>query len=180
MICEKEVGSSEAPPTKRSVNVFQAAVGGSVVGLDRSAVEYASGGGVIRTFMTCAIWARMILWASSRDLGRSGPARAGLPDGFVGDDERGKGCRVNAFQGDSDLKIEDVGGEVGFALVEVLADADDGDDAVGEGRLQLEVDGGVGLVEVLAALGVSDENVSDSEWPVIRRWARSRRCKRLR
>ena len=71
--------------------------------------------------------------------------------------------RVDAFEGDGDLEIEDVCGEVGFALFEVLADADDGREAVGEGGLELEVDGGVGLVEVLAALGVADEDVGGAD-----------------
>ena len=70
---------------------------------------------------------------------------------------------VDAFERDGGLELEDVGGEVGLALVEVLADADDGDEFVGECGLELEVDGGVGLVEVLAALGVADENVRGAD-----------------
>ena len=45
----------------------------------------------------------------------------------------------------------------------MLADADDGDELVGEGGLELEVDGLVGLVEVLAALAVADEDVRGSD-----------------
>ena len=51
----------------------------------------------------------------------------------------------------------------GFALGELLADADDGDEAVGERGLELEVDALVGLVEVLAAFAVADEDVGDAE-----------------
>ena len=52
---------------------------------------------------------------------------------------------------------------VGFALFEFFADADDGDERVGEGGFELEVDGVVGLVEVLAALGVADEDVGGAD-----------------
>ena len=70
---------------------------------------------------------------------------------------------LDAFEGDRDLELEDLVGEVGLALFEVLADADDGDEAMGERGLELEVDGGVGLVEVLAALGVADEDVGGAD-----------------
>ena len=70
---------------------------------------------------------------------------------------------VDAFEGDGDLEFEHVAGEAGFALFEFFADADDGGEGVGEGGLELEVDGGVGLGEVLAALGVADEDVGGSD-----------------
>ena len=96
-------------------------------------------------------------------LGSGGEAGADGPDGLIGDDERG-GCGwVDAFERDGELKLEDVVGEALFTLLAVLADADDGDDSVGERGLELEVDGGIGLVEVLAALGVADEYVGGSD-----------------
>ena len=70
---------------------------------------------------------------------------------------------VDAFEGDGGLEGKDVGGEVLLALGEVLADTDDGDELVGEGGLELEVDGGVGLVKVLAAIAVADEDVGAAE-----------------
>ena len=62
---------------------------------------------------------------------------------------------VDAFEGDGDLELEDLFGQVGLALGEVLADADDGDEAVGEGGLELEVDG----------VSVSLKYWRRSEWP---------------
>ena len=50
-----------------------------------------------------------------------------------------------------------------LTLGEVLADADDGNEMVGEGRLELEVDGLVGLVEVLAAFAMTDQDVGGSD-----------------
>ena len=97
------------------------------------------------------------------DLGGGGAAGADGPDGLVGEDDGSGDGGVDAFEGDGGLEFEDVGGEVGFALFEFFADADDGDERVGEGGFELEVDGGVGLVEVLAALGVADEDVGGSD-----------------
>ncbi len=59
---------------------------------------------------------------------------------------------VDAFERDGGLALEDFCGLVGLALGELLADADDGDEAMRERGLELEVDALVGLVEVLAAL----------------------------
>ncbi len=68
------------------------------------------------------------------DLGCGGAAGADGPDGLVGDDERSERGGIDAFEGDGDLEIENVGGEVLFALVEVLTHADDGDEASARGR----------------------------------------------
>ncbi len=97
------------------------------------------------------------------DLGGGGAAGADGPDGLVGEDDGGGHSGVDAFERDGGLEFEDVAGEAGLALFEFFADADDGDERVGEGGLELEVDGGVGLVEVLAALGVADEDVGGAD-----------------
>src|ERR1035441_8898243 len=81
----------------------------------------------------------------------------------VGDDQRMRGGGVDAAERDGSLALEDLGGLVGFALGEQLADADDGNQAMREGGLELEVDALVGLVEVLAAFAVADQDVGDAE-----------------
>ena len=99
------------------------------------------------------------------DLRRGGAAGADGPDGLVGEDDFA-GLRVfDAFKRDRGLQLQDLRGKVGLALFQMLADADDGDEAVGEGGLELEVDGGVGLGEVLAALG-ANSGISSTTWPV--------------
>ena len=145
-----------------SIDVFKAAEARGVVGLDGASVEDASGGGECGSERLCDLGADDLVGVFG-GLGGGGVAGADGPDGLVGEDEIGGGVRVDAFEGDRDLKFEDLGGEVGFALDELLADADDGGEAVGEGGLELEVDGGVGLVEVLAAFAVADQDVGDAD-----------------
>ena len=110
-----------------------------VVGLYRAAVEDACAGGDVGASDLGDLGSDDLVGLFG-DLWRGGATGADGPDGLVGDDQRGKRSRVDAFERDGDLELEDVGGQVGFALVEVLADADDGDEAVREGGLQLEVD----------------------------------------
>ena len=97
------------------------------------------------------------------DLGSRGASRADSPDGLVRDDQRVRCCGVDAAERDGGLALEDLGGLVGFTLGELLADANDGDEAVSERGLELEVDALVGLVEVLAALTVADQDVGDAD-----------------
>ena len=59
------------------------------------------------------------------------------------------------------LRLEHVLPLVGFALGQRLADADDGAQLGGERGLGLAVDRGVVLVEILAALGMADDDVAD-------------------
>jgi len=92
----------------------------------------------------------------------SGAAGADGPYGLIGDDQRSECLRVDTFEGNRDLKVEDIGGEVLLALVQMLAHADDRHQGMSKSRLQLEIDGGVGLVEVLAALRVPDQHVRRS------------------
>jgi hypothetical protein len=92
--------------------------------------------------------------------GRGGFAGADGPDGLVGDDDASeRQLRRDAGEGAGELGEQHGGGLAGFALGEDFADADDGDDAVLERGVELLVDDFVGLVEVLAALGVADEGV---------------------
>ncbi len=58
------------------------------------------------------------------------------------------------------MAANDIGGLSGLVLCQVLADAQDRDQPVGEGGLDLEVKGGVGLVRSTAGspLGVADDH----------------------
>ena len=67
------------------------------------------------------------------------------------------------MKGAETLAAQDVVGESGFAFFEDFSDADDGDESGFEGGLELEVDGVIGLAEVLAAFGVSDDDVGDAD-----------------
>ena len=66
------------------------------------------------------------------------------------------------MEGAQTLAAQDVVGQSGFALFEYFADADDRRESGFERRLQLQVHGVVGFAEVLAALGVSDDDVRDA------------------
>ena len=57
------------------------------------------------------------------------------------------------------LAAENVFGQAGLALLQNFADADDGNQAGVERGQQLAIDRVVGLAEVLAALGVADDDV---------------------
>src|SRR5260370_31701095 len=145
-----------------SVDVVQAAEGFGVVGLDGAAVEDADGGGEGGGEGFGDLGADDLVGLVG-DFRGGGAAGADGPYGLVGEDDgRGVGG-VDAFEGDGGLEFEDVGGEAGFALFEFFADADDGDERVGESGFELEVDGGVGLVEVLAALGGAEGDVGGAE-----------------
>ena len=61
------------------------------------------------------------------------------------------------------LPAQDVFGEVGLALFQNFAHADDGCESGFERGLQFEVYGIVGLAEILAALGVSDDYVGAAD-----------------
>src|ERR1035441_1378745 len=71
-------------------------------------------------------------------------------DGFFGRD---------FVEGAEALAAQHVVGEVGFAFFEDFSYADNGDESGFDGGLELEVDGVVGLAEVLASFRVSDDDV---------------------
>ena len=60
------------------------------------------------------------------------------------------------------LAAQHVFGQPGLALLQHLADADDGRETVLQRGFELAVDGVIGLVEVLAPLGVPDDDVGDA------------------
>ena len=61
------------------------------------------------------------------------------------------------------LAAQNIFGEAGFALFQNFADADDGSQAGFQRGLELQVDGVVGFAEILAALGVADDDVSAAD-----------------
>jgi hypothetical protein len=65
--------------------------------------------------------------------------------------------------GAGDLPAEDGFGEAGLALVLGFADADHGDQVVGERGFELPVDHVVGLVGVDAAFGVAQQDVGAAD-----------------
>ncbi len=153
-----EAGSSD----EGSVDVFEVAEAGGVVGFDGASVEDAYGGSQLGCERRGDLGADDAVSVGG-DLRRGGAAGADGPDGLVGEDDRIGQSVLDAFEGDGCLELEDFGGEVGLALFEMFSDADDGDESMSEGCFELEIDGGVGLVEVLAAFGVADEDVGGSD-----------------
>ena len=61
------------------------------------------------------------------------------------------------------MAAQNVIGEIGFAFFEDFSDANDGYESGFESGFQLKVDGVVGLAEILAAFGVSDDDVGDAD-----------------
>ena len=145
-----------------AVDVFEAAESSGVVGFDGASVEDADFGGELGCEGLCDLGADDAVCVVG-DLGGGGAACADGPDGLVGEDDGGGFGVVDAFEGHGGLKFEHAAGFVGLALFELLADADDGDEGVFECGFELEIDGGVGFVEVLAALGVADNNVGGAD-----------------
>ena len=96
-------------------------------------------------------------------IGGSGLAGADGPDGLVGDDDVLQFVSGHAVQRDLDLHTDQLLGHALLALVEALADADDGLQAAGQSSLGALVDGLVGLGKVLAALAVADNDVLNAE-----------------
>ncbi len=68
----------------------------------------------------------------------------------------------HAGQGALDLVGDQLHGHAQLTLLQALADADDGVQAGLQGGVDLLVDGEVGLVIVLTALGVADDDVLDA------------------
>ena len=94
-----------------------------------------------------------------RLVGSRRAAGADRPDGLISDDElRAVGGR-NVLEADVHLADDDFLELAGVALLERLADADDGGEACGDRGPGTQVDGLVGLAEVLAALAVADDDV---------------------
>src|ERR1700722_6408392 len=69
--------------------------------------------------------------------------------------EVGGGQRIDSAL---ELAFEDGMGMVGFPFRQAFANADDGDQAGGEGGLQAVIDRGVRFAKVLAAFGVTDND----------------------
>ena len=91
--------------------------------------------------------------------GGGGLAGADGPDGLIGDDHAAHLVLGQAGQGGLHLIGDQLLGDAQLPLTQALAHADDGLQAGLQGGLDLLVDGEVGLVVVLAALGVADDDV---------------------
>ena len=81
------------------------------------------------------------------------------PDRLVGDYQADGFLGRDFVKGAETLAAQHVVGEAGFAFFEDFSHADDGDESGFDGGLELEVDGVIGLAEVLAAFGVPDDDV---------------------
>src|ERR1700761_3491476 len=93
------------------------------------------------------------------NLWRGGLAGADGPDWLIGYRHRFCVFRDDPYEGERNLFAQDFVGVSCFAVGQNFANADDGDEFVLERGGELLVDGLVGFVEVLAALGVSDDDV---------------------
>src|SRR5208282_3123467 len=85
------------------------------------------------------------------------------PDRLVGDYQADGFLGRNFVKGAETLAPQHVVREAGFAFFEDFSHADNGDESSFDGGLELEVDGVIGLAEVLAAFGVSDDDVGDAD-----------------
>src|ERR1700690_2515702 len=94
------------------------------------------------------------------DLRGSGLSGADAPSRFVGAPQADRFLGRDLVEGAETLAAQYVIGEPGFALFEDFSYADDRDESGFEGGLQLEIDRVIGFAEVLAALGVSNDDVS--------------------
>ena len=95
------------------------------------------------------------------------------PDRLVSDDQVSRFLGRNFVERAETLASQNVVGQSGFAFFEDLAHADDGDESAFKSRFELEIDGVIGLAEVLAPLGVADDDVGCADAPTC--WRRSRR-----
>ncbi len=132
--------------------------GDGVVGLDAASVEDADAVGYVAAQAAGDLAADEQVGFGCH-LGRGGLAGADGPDGLVGDDDIFRVFRSDTDKGKRDLLAQDFVGVSSFALGEDFADADDGRELVLERGGQLFVHQLIGLVEVLAALGVADDDV---------------------
>ena len=85
------------------------------------------------------------------------------PERLVGDDHMAHLLGGHAGQSGLDLKGDQLHGDAQLPLLQALAHADDGVQAGVDGGVDLFVDGQVGLVPVLAALRVADDDVLDAQ-----------------
>ena len=92
-------------------------------------------------------------------LGRGGLAGADGPQGLIGDDHVAHLVGGHVGQGALDLIGDELHGHAQLPLLQALAHADDGDEAGVDGGVDLLVHGEVGLVVILAALGVADDDI---------------------
>ena len=92
-------------------------------------------------------------------LGSGGLAGADSPQGLVGDDHVTHLVGGHAGQSALDLVSDQLHGHAQLTLLQALAHTDDGEQAGVDGGVDLLVDGEVGLVIILAALGVADDDV---------------------
>jgi hypothetical protein len=72
------------------------------------------------------------------------------------------------MEGPHTLAAEHVVGEPGLALLQNFAHAADRDQASFQRGFQAQVDGIVSLAKILAALGVADDDVGDSQGQQLR------------
>src|SRR5262249_23683651 len=82
------------------------------------------------------------------------------PDRLISNHELARFFSGNCVKGAQALTTEHVIGESRFALFKHLTHTDNGSKSRFQRRLELQIDRVVGLSEVLAALGVADDDVS--------------------
>ena len=93
-------------------------------------------------------------------LGRGHLPGADGPDGLVGDDQFRNPLPSKTLEGSADLGLHHCHGLFGFALGKSFPNADDGAKVVVGGSHRLGRDGGVGLVEILPPLRMTEDDVA--------------------
>ena len=96
-------------------------------------------------------------------LGSGGLAGADGPDGLIGDNHMAHLLGGHAGQGGLHLVGDEIHGHAQLPLLQALAHADDGVQPRLQGGMHLLVDGEIGLIVVLAALGVADHHILDAQ-----------------
>ena len=161
MIAANESTSSDAPPTSAAVDVGQGEQLRRVVGLDAAAVEDPRALGLLAV----AVGDQR---ADERDrvlglLGRRRQPGADRPDRLVGDRDDAELLGLELLEAGLDLVAELALGVAALALLLGLADAQDRPQADPQRRRHLLGQRAVGLVEVLAALGVAEDDAVDAD-----------------
>src|ERR1035437_8180720 len=85
------------------------------------------------------------------------------PDRVVGDYQADGFLGRDLVKGAEALTAQHIVGEAGFTIFEDFSHANDEDESGFDGGLELEVDGVIGLAEVLAAFGVPDDDVGNAD-----------------
>ena len=96
-------------------------------------------------------------------LGGGGLAGADGPDGLIGDDALAQLLGGDAGQGGLHLQGDELHGDAQLPLLQALAHADDGMQTRLQSGQNLLVDGEIRFAEILAALGVADDDVFDAQ-----------------